>query len=326
MTQSQRVRANARPRVALLTGGLGTYWSQFDGMLSGINESAAFVAKQLEASGADVVDLGVVSDAFDGNATAQKMTTEAADVLVIFVATYMTSGQIVSVTRECKIPVLLLELQPETRMDHAMATTGDFLRYAGVAELPELCNVFDRTGVNFDVIVGWLRDESVWARVAIWIRAATVVAALRYARFGLMGHLYPGMLDIQTNMTSLVRELGGNFDILEIDDLRVAVESADAAAVAAVAERTRDGFELLPDYSQGHLDFQIRVAGSNGPHPRATPQRPCVLPLRARRRHLRTVGRGHGYRRELRYHRRCSGRHRVRPARRHCDVHPEPAQ
>lgn len=260
MTYANTPPPRHRPRVGLLTGGLGTYWAQFEGMLDGISESSAHVTKQLEAAGVNVVDMGVVSDAFDGNAAAQKLVTESCDVLVIFVATYMTSGQIVSITRECGIPVLLLELQPEMRMQHTTATTQEFLRYAGVAGLPEICNVFDRTGVNYDVIVGWLGDEGVWTRVAVWLRAAAAVGSLRYARFGLMGHLYPGMLDIQTNMTSLIRGFGGNFDVLEIDDLRVAVEQVTDEEVEATATRTQNEFELLPGCSQDHLQLQIRVA------------------------------------------------------------------
>ncbi len=49
-------------------------------------------------------------------------------------------------------------------------------------------------------------------------------AALRHGRHGLMGHLYPGMMDVSTDPTLVSAQLGGHVEILEIDDLRVRVE------------------------------------------------------------------------------------------------------
>jgi L-arabinose isomerase len=39
-----------------------------------------------------------------------------------------------------------------------------------------------------------------------------------------MGHLYPGMLDVSTDLTSVSAQLGGHVEVLELDDLRVRVE------------------------------------------------------------------------------------------------------
>jgi len=247
-------------RIGLLTGGLGTYWSQFDGMLEGVLESSAYVTRRLGESGAEIVDVGVISNDSDGSEAAEKLAAESLDVLVVFVATYMTSGQIISIARECKVPVLLLELQPAAKMNHATAQTPDFLRYAGVAGLPELCNVFERCRVVHDVIIGHLKDESVWARTRTWLRAAAALPALRYARFGLMGHLYPGMLDIQTNLTSLIRSFGANVDIIEVDDLRRTMEAVTDHELGEMSARIERDFTVLPGISSQHLAIQTRVA------------------------------------------------------------------
>lgn len=247
-------------RVGLLTGGLGAYWDQFDGMLDEVRASADLVADRIRGFGAEVIDIGVVSNDSDGTDVAKDLAGEKLDVLAIFVSTYMTSGQVVSIARECRVPMLLLELQPRSSMDHNAARTQDFLRYAGVAGLPELCNVFDRCNVNYDVIVGHFDDQKVWLRVERWLRASAVLSALRHARFGLMGHLYPGMLDIQSNITSLIRSFGGNVDIIEIDDLRMAIEQVGPSESAAARERVDAEFEMLENVSIEHLDFQIRTA------------------------------------------------------------------
>ncbi|HEY6800595.1 MAG TPA: arabinose isomerase, partial [Agromyces sp.] len=68
------------------------------------------------------------------------------------------------------------------------------------------------------------RQESAWRRIEQWINAAHVRAALRHARHGLMGHLYPGMLDVSTDLTLLPTTFGSHVEVLEFDDLRVRVE------------------------------------------------------------------------------------------------------
>ena len=44
-----------------------------------------------------------------------------------------------------------------------------------------------------------------------------------------MGHLYPGMLDVSTDLTLVSANLGGHVEVLELDDLRVRVNAVTAA-------------------------------------------------------------------------------------------------
>ena len=46
-----------------------------------------------------------------------------------------------------------------------------------------------------------------------------------------MGHLYPGMLDVSTDLTLIPANLGGHVEVLEFDDLRVRVEKVTDAEV-----------------------------------------------------------------------------------------------
>src|SRR3546814_2908836 len=99
------------------------------------------------------------------------------------------------------------------------------LAYCGQCPVPEIGNVFRRAGIEFRSVSGWLRQESAWARITQWINAAHIRAALREARHGLMGHLYPGMLDVSTDLTLLPATFGSHVEVLEFDDLRVRVDN-----------------------------------------------------------------------------------------------------
>ncbi len=234
-----------RTKVGLVAGGLGAYWPQFPDLLPQLQRSAARVSERLgEIGEIDLVDVGFISDAQEGAVAAERLRAAGCDLIVGFLTTYMTSSMLVPVAQRSDAPVLLINLQPTEKMDHAGFDTGAWLAYCGACPLPEMANAFRRAGVEFRSVSGYVEDERAWARIARWVRAAGVRGALRHGRHGLLGHLYPGMLDVATDLTSVSAQLGGHVEVLEIDDLRVRVEQVTDAEAAARMELAREVFEI----------------------------------------------------------------------------------
>lgn len=217
-------RTRRRPRIGLVAGGLGTYWPQFPGLLPQLKESARHVSDRFQAMDAEVIDAGFISDAQDGTRAAELLRRADCDLIVLFLTTYLTSSMVLPIAQRAGTPVLVIDLQPSAKMDHASFDTGAWLAYCGQCPVPEVGNVFRRAGIPFRSVTGHLRQDSAWQRIEQWIRAAHVRAALRHARHGLMGHLYPGMLDVSTDLTLLPVTFGSHVEVLEFDDLRVRVE------------------------------------------------------------------------------------------------------
>ncbi len=261
MSGYARPRATTRrPVVGLVAGGLGAYWPQFPELLPVLQRSAAEVARRLASIDAEVVDAGFVSDARDAASAAERLRAAGCDLIVVFVATYLTSTMVVPIAQRAKAPVLCLNLQPSESMDHARFGTGDWLAYCGCCTLPELANSFERCGVPFRSVSGHLADERAWRRVETWVRAAAVAASLRHGRHGLLGHLYPGMYDVSTDLTLVPARLGGHVEVLEIDDLRVRVVAASDDEVKAKLDETRDIFDLDESVDEDDLVWAARVA------------------------------------------------------------------
>ena len=237
--------ATRRTKVGLVAGGLGAYWPQFPDLLPQLQRSAARVSERLgEVGEIDLVDVGFISDAQEGAVAAERLRAAGCDLIVGFLTTYMTSSMLVPVAQRSDAPVLLINLQPTEKMDHAGFDTGAWLAYCGACPLPEMANAFRRAGVEFRSVSGYVEDERAWARISRWVRAAGVRGALRHGRHGLLGHLYPGMLDVATDLTSVSAQLGGHVEVLEIDDLRVRVEQVTDAEAAARMELAREVFEI----------------------------------------------------------------------------------
>ncbi|MGO3660973.1 arabinose isomerase [Microbacterium gubbeenense] len=242
-----------KPRVGLVAGGLGTYWPQFPGLLPQLKESASYVSDRFQAMDADVTDVGFISDEREGAIAGEKLRQADCDLVVLFLTTYLTAAMVLPIAQRANAPVLVIDLQPTEKMDHASFGTGEWLAYCGQCPVPEVGNVFRRAGIPFRSVSGWLRQESAWARIEQWINAAHIRAALRDARHGLMGHLYPGMLDVSTDLTLLPTTFGSHVEVLEFDDLRVRVDEVSDAQVRERMQLAREVFTL--DESVDEDDF-----------------------------------------------------------------------
>ncbi len=253
-------KVRRKPRIGLVAGGLGTYWPQFPGLLPQLQESARYVSERFAAMDAEVTDVGFISDAQEGTAAAERLRLADCDLIVLFLTTYLTSSMVLPIAQRSGAPVLVIDLQPTERMDHATFDTGAWLAYCGQCPVPEVGNVFRRAGIPFRSVSGWLRQDSAWARIEQWIHAAHVRAALRHARHGLMGHLYPGMLDVSTDLTLLPVSFGSHVEVLEFDDLRVRVEAVTEEETRGRMALARDIFTLDDSVVEEDFAWGARVS------------------------------------------------------------------
>jgi L-arabinose isomerase len=248
------------PVVGLVAGGLGAYWPQFPELLPQLKSSAAFVSARLQALEAKVVDVGFISDAVEAGQAAERLRAAGCDLIVCFLTTYMTATMVVPIAQRSGAPVLFVNLQPTEAMDHATFDTGQWLAYCGCCPLPEMANAFERCGLAFRSVSGYLADERAWARIERWVHVVAVRKALRDGRHGLMGHLYPGMYDVSTDLTMVPAMLGGHVEVLEFDDLRTRVEQTVPQEVEAKLEEARSVFDVDASVQEDDLAWAAKVA------------------------------------------------------------------
>lgn len=254
------IRPRRVTKIGLVAGGLGAYWPQFPDLLPQLRRSSARVAERLRGLGCDVIDAGFISDAPEGAAAAETLRRENCDLIVGFLTTYLTASMVLPIAQRSGAPVLLINLQPTEAMDHASFDTGQWLAYCGACPLPEMANTFRRAGIEFRSVSGYLEDERAWERIGRWVRASGVRGALRHGRHGLMGHLYPGMLDVSTDLTLVSVNFGGHVEVLEFDDLRVRVEQVTDADVRARMAQAADIFEVTSSVDDEDFQWAARVS------------------------------------------------------------------
>ena len=85
-------------------------------------------------------------------------------------------------------PVVVLNLQPVGAMGDRGRMTGEWLAHCQACAAPEIASVFNRARIDYHLVTGTLDDTEAWAEIDAWVDAARLVARLRDARVGVLGH------------------------------------------------------------------------------------------------------------------------------------------
>lgn len=218
---------NNKLNIGLFGIGLDAYWSQFDGLLDKLLGYIQFVDSKLTAYDVDLTNLGMIDTPEKALDAGHELRRSDVDIIFIYVTTYALSHTVLPVVQRAKVPVIILNLAPDQAIDYKTFNklndrtlmTGKWLEYCSACPVPEIANVFQRTGINFYQVTGYLKEDYVWQEIGEWIDAAKVKKIMSHNRVGLMGHYYNGMLDIYTDITNQIAHFGNHFEIIEVDEL-----------------------------------------------------------------------------------------------------------
>jgi len=257
--------ATPQPRIGVFGIGLHAYWEQFPGLKTRLEGYQREVEAGLEAVGAEVVSAGLADTAPAAREAGARFAAADLDLIICYVGTYATSSQVVPAVHQAGRPVLVLNLQPTLALDYDRTDTAEWLANCCVCCVPELAGAFSRCGIAFNVVSGLLRPGDgpegarAWREIGDWVAAASAIRALRRGRLGVLGHTYPGMLDLYSDPTMLTAQTGIHFETLEMDDLHARVDAATDADVERHLDLARKTFEF------GEASPSDPVAGA--PHP-----------------------------------------------------------
>lgn len=215
-------------KIGLFGIGLDTYWPQFEGLKERLEGYLSVVENKLFEIHPSVINAGLVDCVDKAFETGRLFSTQDVDIIFLYVSTYALSSTVLPVVKKAKVPVIILNLAPEAAIDYtsfnAMTDrtkmTGEWLAYCSACPVPEIANVFNRTGIKFHQVTGMLYDDKeCWNDIREWVEAAKVVHKMQYNRLGCMGHYYSGMLDIYTDFTKQYACFGGHIELLEVEEL-----------------------------------------------------------------------------------------------------------
>jgi len=208
--------------------GLDVYWEQFDGLKASLEKNLEILCLKFSDKPVQIVNAGIVDNVDGAFAAGKKFRQEDVDIVFLYVGTYALSSTVLPVVQKLNVPVVVLNLSPEASINYETFNslnnrtemTGTWLKYCSACPVPEIANVFKRTGINFYQITGMLEnDEESNQEILEWVEAANVAHIMQNNRMGCMGNYYSGMLDIYTDLTLQIKYFGGHFEHLEVEEL-----------------------------------------------------------------------------------------------------------
>ena len=243
--------------------GLDTYWPQFAGLRDRLEGYLKEVEKKLSAISSGVINAGLVDNTDKAFEAGLKFRREDVDVLFLYVTTYALSSTVLPVVQRCRVPVIILNLAPGAAIDYASFNslgdrtkmTGEWLAYCSPCPVPEMANVFKRTGIKFHQVTGMLHDDpECWKEITEWVEAAKVARIMAFNRMGCMGHYYSGMLDIYSDLTRHYACFGGHIELLEVEELVAFRKTVTAIETRQRVELFYERFDVQPDCAKEDLE------------------------------------------------------------------------
>jgi len=256
-------------RVGLFGIGLETYWEQFSGLEENLKKHLDIVNTKLEKEDVEVINLGLIDTPEKAFEAGHNFRRKDVDIIFLQVTTYALSSTVLPVVKRAKVPVIVLNLTPTSAIDYEMFNkledrkimTGKWLEYCSACSVPEIANVFNRTGIKFYQITGILENDiHVDEEISEWISAAKVADVMFHNRLGIMGHLYNGMLDIASDMTQQIAHFGGHTEIIEVDELSVLRDNVSDIEIDKKVIQFNKVFDIQNDCSDEELKKAARTS------------------------------------------------------------------
>lgn len=249
-------------KAGIFSIGLDTYWPQFDGLLDNLNGYHAQIRDRIAGMGIELIDAGMVDNVEKASGAAKLFKQQDVEVIFLFISTYALSSTVLPVVQKAKVPVVMLNLQPVAQLDYDKfnalgdrgVMTGVWLEHCQSCSVPELACVFNRTGIDYHVVTGYLQEAEAWQEIEDWVDAAKVAAGMRDNRVGVLGHYYCGMLDVYSDLTQQSATFGNHFELLEMCELSELRKAVTVDEIATKLGEFNQKFEVSDECEQSEIE------------------------------------------------------------------------
>lgn len=256
-------------KIGLMGIGLDTYWDQFEGLQQRLEGYLQIVEDKISVIHPAVINTGLVDTIDKAFAAGSRFRQEEVDLIFLYVTTYALSATVLPAVQRAKAPVIILNLSPGPHIDYTTFNamddrtkmTGEWLAWCSACPVPEIANVFKRTGIQFYQVTGMLQeDDQCWNEIQDWVEAAKVAHIMAHNRLGCLGHYYSGMLDIYTDLTLQYATFGGHIELLEVDELSALRSRVSEEALTERVVLFKEVFDIQPDCSEAELQRAARTS------------------------------------------------------------------
>jgi L-arabinose isomerase len=257
-----------KTKIGLMGIGLDTYWAQFDGLLDHLTAYQQEINHKITSYGVEVIDAGMVDNPIRAREAASYLASNEIELLILYISTYALSSTVLPVAQKVKVPVILLNLQPVATLDYTGFNqlndrgkmTGLWLEHCQACSVPEIAGVFNRSGIKYDIVTGYLQDPSAWKEIEEFVKATIVAERMRNNRLGILGHYYGGMLDVYTDTAKQSAVFGTHIEMVEMCELKKWRDGVTPTEVAAKIAEFQATFEVTAECASDEIERAARTS------------------------------------------------------------------
>lgn len=197
---------NNKGNIGVFAIGHNVYWQQFPDLKNRLLKHYNHFVKKMENDfEVNIIKYDEICDSFESSKKAASFfSSKNLDLIICYISTYSPSVCAITVLNSLKqIPSVLVCLQPFSKLDYENSTTEDQLENDCITSLPEIVNAIKRVNIHLlKCIIGVLyKDDDAWKDIRKCCDVANVAYKLKNDHIGLMGHVYEGMLDMNSDPT-----------------------------------------------------------------------------------------------------------------------------
>lgn len=255
-------------KVGLFGIGLDTYWGQFDGLLNNLKGYQEQIKNKITSFDVEVSDAGMVDNPVKAREASKFLKSKDVEIVFLYISTYALSSTVLPLAQKLKVPVIILNLQPVSQLDYEAFNnlgdrskkTGIWLEHCQACSVPEIASVFNRSGIQYDIVSGHLQDEEAWNEIKSWTEAAAVAVSMRNNRLGILGHYYNGMLDVYTDLTKQSATFGTHIELLEMCELKKYHDEASEDELQEKIVEFNNTFDVSPECETTEIERAARTS------------------------------------------------------------------
>lgn len=234
-------------KVGLLGLGYFEYWRMYPELQGIVADDLLNVKENLTKTldGYEVIYPGMVDTLDKAEAAATEFTKESVDVIIVVAGTYIPDFiTIHTLNRSSKSPFIILfnsqtgnDVSPD---DDYMAT----MRNSALIAISQLTGSFQKMKRPYDVIVGEVNDPRPYQEISGTIQALQSVRNLKSSTYGLIGHVFRGMYDLEFDAAKVKGFFGPEVMTIQAEHLIETWRSVEDTDVEALANKMSDRFTI----------------------------------------------------------------------------------
>ena len=235
-----RPLARRKLKVGMLALGYFEYWRMYPALEEQVRGDLAGAAQRLTAALPDceVIYPGMV-DTLDRAEEAGSVFRQAAvDVLVVVAGTYLPDFITMHAINSCASRPLVILFNTQTGnnvnpQDNYIAT----MRNSALIATTQLSGSFHKMKLDYKVVVGEISDENAYRQIAQETSALAAYKRLGKATYGIVGHVFRGMYDLEFDRAKVKGFLGPEIMTIQAEHLISLWEKVSPEATAAETDR-----------------------------------------------------------------------------------------